>query len=41
VANERRLAEHLAQIPEVDEARVGKARTRTWIGIGLREACER
>jgi putative DNA primase/helicase len=37
VGNERRLGEHLARLSGVDEARVGKARTRTWVGIGLRE----
>jgi putative DNA primase/helicase len=33
---QRRLNERLAALPEVDEARLGKDRTRTWIGIGLR-----
>jgi len=36
VGTERRLAERLERPPGVDEARTGKARTRTWVGIGLR-----
>jgi putative DNA primase/helicase len=36
VGTERRLTERLARLPGVDEIRIGKARTRTWIGIGLR-----
>jgi putative DNA primase/helicase len=35
VGSERRLVERLAQRPGIDEARLGKDRTRTWIGIGL------
>ncbi len=36
VGNERRLAEQVLRLDGVDETRVGKGRTRTWIGIGLR-----
>lgn len=37
VGNARRLVERLAAVPGVDEARVGKNRERSWIGIGPRE----
>jgi putative DNA primase/helicase len=38
VGSERRLNERLARFPRVDEARLGKDRVRTWIGIGLQPA---
>jgi putative DNA primase/helicase len=36
VGTQRRLSERLAGLPDLDEARLGKSRTRSWIGIGLR-----
>jgi putative DNA primase/helicase len=36
VGSERRLTERLARLPNVDEARLGHGRVRSWIGLGLR-----
>ncbi len=36
VGAEGRLREYLLARPKVDEARVGKARARAWVGVGLR-----
>lgn len=36
VGSERRLTEYLSRRPGIDETRLGAARTRTWIGLGIR-----
>jgi putative DNA primase/helicase len=36
VGSERRLSERLARLPGLDEVRLGKGRTRAWLGLGLR-----
>jgi putative DNA primase/helicase len=36
IGSARRLAERLARLPDVDEARLGHAGARSWLGIGLR-----
>jgi putative DNA primase/helicase len=36
VGNQRRLFERLEALPDVDQARLGKDRTRAWIGIAVR-----
>jgi hypothetical protein len=36
VGAQQRLSERITQFPGVDEARLGKARDRAFIGIGLR-----
>jgi putative DNA primase/helicase len=34
--SERRLSGRLTRLPGLDEARLGKGRTRAWLGLGLR-----